>query len=303
MKLSIISGTANPNLAKAVASSLGVPLAVSKLERFPDNELYVQIDEDMGEHDVFLIQPTSPPATEYLFELLLLADACRRNGARRVTAVIPYFGYARQGRRVGKGEPLAARLVPDLLSWRIDRLITVDLHNPAIEGFFNLPFEHLSAVQVLAEAVRPELMRESVLVAPDLGAVKLAQRYADILDLPVAYAEKVRLSGREVKIRQLIGQIENRSPVLVDDIISTGNTMISTIEQLLNRGCKPHISVVASHGLFVEEALEKFSGFPIDKIIVTDSVRRDDIIAFLPLEAVTIKDILAETIKRLHCLS
>lgn len=176
MTLSIITGTGNPDLAKGVASSLATQLKASKTESFPDHELHVEIEEDVREHDVFPLQPTSAPVAEHLLELLLLADACRRNGARRVTAVIPYFGYARQDRRAKKGEPLAARLVAELLSSRIDRLITLDLHNPAIEGFFNLPVEHLSAVQIPAEAVQPALTQHSVLVAPDLGAVKLAQR-------------------------------------------------------------------------------------------------------------------------------
>jgi ribose-phosphate pyrophosphokinase len=303
MKLSLISGSANPHLAQGVASSLGIRLRASKKQSFPDDELHVEIEEDVREHDVFLIQPTSPPVSDHLLELLLLADACRRNGARRVTAVIPYFGYARQDRRAKKGEPLAAKLIADLLSTRIDRLITLDLHNPAIENFFSLPVEHLSAVQVLARAVQPVLSQDSVLVAPDLGAVKLAQRYADIVELPVAYAQKVRLSGREVEVRHLIGEIENRFPVLVDDIISTGNTMISTIRQLLERGCEPHITVVASHGLFVEKALEKFSRLPIGKIIVTDSVLRADTGGFLPLEVVSIKDMVAEAIERFRDLA
>jgi ribose-phosphate pyrophosphokinase len=303
MKLSLISGSANPNLAKGVASSLGTRLGAFGRQSFPDDELHVEIKEDVREHEVFLIQPTSPPVSDHLLELLLLADACRRNGARRVTAVIPYFGYARQDQRAKEGEPLAAKLIADLLSTRIDRLITLDLHNPAIEGFFSFPVEHLSAVQVLARAVQPVLSQDSVLVAPDLGAVKLAERYADILALPVAYAQKVRLSGRKVEVRQLIGEIENRFPVLVDDIISTGNTMFSTIQQLLERGCEPHITVVASHGLFVEKALEKFSRLPIDKIIVTDSVLRTDTGGFIPLEVVSIKDMVAEAIERFRALT
>jgi ribose-phosphate pyrophosphokinase len=270
------------------------------LEDFPDDEIYVRIQEEIHGDDVFLIQPTSAPVALHLLELMLLADACRRGGAARLTAVIPYYGYARQDRRVLAGETVAARVIADILRTGFDRVIAVDLHTAAIEGFFDIPLEHVSAVPLLAEALRPWVSREHVVVAPDLGAVKLAQRYADLLDLPVVYAHKVRMGGRKTRVHRIIGEVKGRAPLIVDDMISTGATMISTMAELLNRECSPHVTLAASHGLFVEEALERFSSFPVEGIWITDSVVPVKTNSSIPLHVAGIKDLIAEVITRLH---
>jgi ribose-phosphate pyrophosphokinase len=231
---------------------------------------------------------------------MLLADACRRGGAARLTAVIPYYGYARQDRRVLAGETVAARVIANILRTGFDRVIAVDLHTAAIEGFFDIPLEHVSAVPLLAEALRPSVSREHVVVAPDLGAVKLAQKYADLLDLPVVYAHKVRMSDRKTRVHRIIGEVKGRSPLIVDDMISTGATMISTMAELLNRGCSPRVTLAASHGLFVEEALQRFSSFPVEGIWVTDSVMPVKPHSSIPLHVAGIKDLIAEVILRLH---
>jgi ribose-phosphate pyrophosphokinase len=260
----------------------------------------VRIYKDIRGHDVFLVQPTSPPVAVHFLELMLLADACRRAGAGRLTAVIPYLGYARQDRREEQGETVAARLFADMLQTRIDRLIAVDLHNPTIEGFFNVPVEHLSAVPLLAHALRRSVSEDHIVVAPDLGAVRLAQRYADLLNLPVVYIHKIRVSGRKTRVHRVIGEVQGRSPIVVDDMISTGGTMISTIQELLERGCAPQITLVASHGLFVEKALERFSGFSVKKIFVTDSVSLIKVPASPPIHIASLKDLLAGAIRGLH---
>lgn len=218
----IILGRANPDLAEVVARLLGIVPGRCTVEPFPDGELHVVIYEVMRDRDVYVIQPISHPIGENLLELLLLGDACQRAGAERLTAVVPYFAYARQDRRTRGGEPVSARLIADLLSSRFGRIITIDLHNPAIEGFLTASVEHLSAVPHMAEALRPLLSREEVIVAPDLGAVKVAQWYGDIPDLPVAYVHKIRISGREVTVRNVTGEVADRVPIVVDDIISTG---------------------------------------------------------------------------------
>jgi ribose-phosphate pyrophosphokinase len=217
-KIVLLSGRAHPDLGAAVAAELGGEPGRCILETFPDDELRIEILEAVEGRQVFILQPTAPPAAEHLFELMLMADACKRAGASRVIAVVPYFGYARQDRRSHSGEPVGARLMAELMEQRIDRLVTVDLHTPSIEGFFRIPVEHLSAIELLAEAIRPELSPASVVVAPDLGAVKIARRYAELLDLPVAYVDKARLSGREVRAREVVGKVEARLPLLVDDI-------------------------------------------------------------------------------------
>jgi ribose-phosphate pyrophosphokinase len=299
MELTILTGRANVPLARAVAGELGVGIGRCIVRDFPDDELSVEVQETLQGHDVYLVQPTGPPVANHVLELLLISDACKRAGADRVTAVVPYFGYARQDRRVRRGEPVAARLLADLIGRRVDRIVTLELHNGAIEGFFDIPVEHLSAVPLLAEALRPALSGNPILVAPDLGAVKLAQRYAELLDLPVAHVQKVRLDGEKVRSNQVIGDVRGRAPVIVDDMISTGGTMLSAAEALLREGGLPEITLVATHGLFVGEAGKRLASGAIKRILVTDSLLLSGKTPFR-VEEVTLKSLLAEAILRLH---
>ncbi len=299
MDLTIMTGRANRRLAEVVALDLGIEPGRCIVEDFPDGEIRVEVSGPLQGHDVYIIQPTGPPVSTHLMELLLISDACRRSGAARLTAVIPYLGYARQDRRVRGTEPIGARLIADMLCTRLDGLITLDLHKPTIEGFFTIPIEHLSAIPLLAQETSKSTYGPRVLVAPDLGAVKLAQRYAEYLDLPVAYVQKVRLSGKEVSVRRVVGEVKCMAPILIDDMISTGGTMISSIEALLERGAESRITVVASHGLFVGDAGQRLSELPIDRVIVTDSLMRSDE-HLLPIQLVSINGLIADTIRRLH---
>jgi ribose-phosphate pyrophosphokinase len=298
-RLAIIAGRANRPLAEATAFALGIDLIRCTVDNFPDDELRIEIHESVRGRDVYVLQPTNPPVAEHVLELLLLADACQRAGAARVIAVIPYFGYARQDRRTHGRQPVSARLLADLLCTRFKRIVTVDIHNPSAEGFFTVPLEHLSAITLLVEIIRPLASEQAIIVAPDLGAVKLAQRYADLLDLPVAYVHKVRTSDRKVSVRRVIGEVKDRYPIVVDDMISTADTMISTFDALLDRGCAPEIIVAASHGLFVGDAVHRFASLPVRRMVVTDSVYRSSAIP-LPLEVVSLSQVLAEAIQRLH---
>jgi ribose-phosphate pyrophosphokinase len=301
MNLSIFSGSANPRLAEVIARNLEMSLGRVVLQRFPDGELHVEIQESVRGHDVYLIQPTSPPVEAHLLELLFLADACRRAGAAHLTAVIPYFGYARQDRRASGREPVSARLVADLLqSSGLQRVVAVDLHTTAVEGFFHIPVEHLSAVPLLAEAVRPLLPPNAVVVSPDLGAVKLAERYARFWQLPLAIVHKTRLSGEEVRVQRIVGDVRDRVPVVVDDMVSTGGTIQAAIQALLAAGCvSENLTVIASHGLFVGPAQERLGAVPIQRIFVTDSVARPASEP-LSLQVVSLGPLLAEAITRLH---
>lgn len=295
MKTLIFSGRANPELARNIAAELGSELGHCLIEDFPDGEIRVELGHPVQNADIFLVQSTCHLVGEHLLELLLMADACRRAGAGRLTAVIPYFGYARQDRRENGLVPVGAKLAADLMDTRMDRIIAVDLHNAAIEGFFAARLEHLSAVSLLAQALRPDLDDKAILVAPDLGAVKLAQRYGDLLGLPVAYIHKIRHSGEKVSARRVIGQVTGRKPVIVDDMISTGGTVVSAARALLEQGCLPEITVAASHGLLVGKAAEHLAELPIRKIVTTDSVRRSAI--DLPIATVGLGGIIAEHIK------
>ena len=301
MNLKILSGTANVKLAASIATALGVETIQRILQRFPDGELHVDVQETVRGQDVYLIQPSGPPVDKHLFELFLMADACRRAGAERLTAVIPYFGYARQDRRAHGREPVSARLVADLIQISgIERMITVDLHSRAVESAFALPLEHLSAVPMLAEAVRPAINRNTVIVSPDLGAAKLAEHYADLLDLPVAIIHKTRISGEQVKVRRIIGDVRDKEVLVVDDMISTGGTIEKAIQALLEAGCSSSgIKVAASHGLLVGTAADRLSQFPIQQIYLSDSLAPPKHF-HLPIKIVSLAPLLAEAIHSLN---
>jgi len=300
VSLVLIAGTSNPLLAEAVAARLEVRLAEREASRFPDGEMHVQVQASVRGCDVYLLQSAGPPAEEHLFQLLLLADACRRAGAARLTAVVPYLGYARQDRRATGREPVGARLVADLLAaGGLQRTVAVDLHSTALEGVFGMPLEHLTAVPLLSEALRPGLPDHGVIVAPDLGATKLAERYARLLRLPVALVHKRRLSGERVTVRDVTGEVRDRAPLVVDDMITTGGTVEAAIKAVLEAGCRPDVTVAATHGLFVGPAAERLRALPVKRLVTTDSVAPPDTGGLL-LERVSLAPLLAEAISRLH---
>jgi len=301
MEQTLFTGSANPHLAETLAAKLGTGLGALGINRFPDGELHVEIQETVRGHDVYLIQPTSPPVERHLLELLMLADAAHRAGAARLTAVIPYLGYARQDRRASGREAVGGRLIADLLAagGLLQRIVAVDVHSPAIEGFFGVPLEHLSAVPLLVESIRSYVTDDSVIVAPDLGAAKLAERYAKPLGLPTAVVHKTRLSGSEVSVRRLTGEVRGRTPIIVDDMISTGGTIEAAVSALLSERCEPDITVVASHGLFVGPSAERLITTPVRRLIVTDSVATPVLPEF-PLEVVGLATLLAQAVDRLH---
>ncbi len=273
MELTIFTGTANRPLGESLARALGRPLGKCQLERFPDGELHVELQEDVRGRNVCLVQPTSPPVGENLLELLLMADACWRGGAARLTAVVPYFGYARHDRRSRPGEALGGRLVADLLErGHFDRIVAVNLHTSSLEGCFAMPLEHLDAAPMLAEAVRPLAGPGAVVVSPDLGAVKLAERYARTLGLPLAIVHKRRESGANVSVQGLVGEVKGLRPIIIDDLISTAGTIAATAETVRKEGCADEITVVATHALLVGPAVERLSKVPIRRLISTDSV-------------------------------
>lgn len=300
MSLTVFAGSANVPLAVAVAKQLEVPLGSRRVQRFPDGELHVELQESVRGHDVYLLQPTSPPVEAHLLELWFLADACRRAGAAHLTAVVPYFGYARQDRRASGREAVGARLIADLFAASgLQRLVAVDLHSASLEGFFAIPVEHLSAVPLLADAVGPLLAPNTVVVAPDLGAVKLAEHLARCLHLPMAIVDKERLTGEEVRVRRVVGRVEGCPVLVVDDMISTGGTVQAAIQALMAAGCAPEVTVAASHALFVGPAVARLRELPIRRLVATDSVAAPEQLPF-PVHTVSLAPLLAEAIRRLH---
>lgn len=297
MTLTVVSGSANVPLATSVAHELGVELCGRTLQRFADGELHVEVEQSVRGHDVYVIEPTSHPVDEHLMELLFLADACRRAGAARLTAVVPYFGYARQDRRASGREAVGAAVIASLIEAAgFSRIVAIDLHAPEIEGFFRIPLEHLSATRLLAEAVRTT--SDSVIVAPDLGAVKLAERYQSCLHLPVVVLHKTRISGSDVSLRSIIGDVKDRAPIIVDDMITTGGTIEAAVKGLLEAGCKPNVSVLATHAVFVGPAVARLRALPIQQLIGTNSVETSELPAHF--QVVNLAPMIAETIGRLN---
>jgi ribose-phosphate pyrophosphokinase len=300
MEIKIFSGSANLPLATAVCQTLGIKLGNRTLERFPDSELHIELQENVRERDVYLIQPTSPPVDQHLLEIIFLADACRRASAGRLSAVLPYFGYARQDRRARGREPVGARVIADLLETAgVQRVIAVDLHSAATEAAFSIPLEHLSAIPLLSEALRPCIDRDTVIVSPDLGAVKLAERYATSLGLPVVILHKRRLSGEEVAVHSVVGDVKGRRVVIVDDMISTGGTIEAAVKTLLAAGSASQMIVVATHALLAGSAVRQLLALPIDRLLTTDSVAMVRDIE-LPMQVLSLAPLIADVITRLH---
>ena len=296
--MTLFTGRANPGLANLVARRLDMPLGNIIVEDFPDGELHVELGETVRGNDVYIIQPTSPPVAANVFELLLISDACRRAGAARVTAVTPYFGYARQDRNSSGRGPISAKVVADMFAAaNIDRVIVMDLHNPSIEGFFGPVLVHLTAIPVLAEAVLAS--RSSVIVSPDLGGVKIAQQFAAILGLPVAIIHKERISGTSVTAHSITGNVKGQRALIVDDMVSTGATIEAAASALIDAGCEQQITVAAVHGLLVGPAVDRLERLNLKRIYLTNSVPKTKA-GILPLEEVDISFLLSDAIRRVY---
>jgi len=293
----LVVGSASPHLGQALAQALGVPVAACERERFPDGELHIEVTDSVRGRTVVLVQSLSAPVGEHLLEMLLLADACWRSGAARLEAVVPYVGYARQDRRGRPGEPLGGRLVADLLSQgRFARVLVVDLHSPALEGCFGAPLEHLTALPLPADALRPSVTDTSVVVAPDLGAVKRAEALARLLGRPWAVIHKVRLSGEEVHASGLMGEVRGRRPILVDDMVSTGGTLVAAAGTLRDAGCADDFTVVTTHALLVGPAIERLRTLPLTRLVSTDSVEPQSGLPFRH-EVVTLAPLIARALR------
>jgi ribose-phosphate pyrophosphokinase len=295
----LIAGTANAALANEIAHALGHPLSSCGLERFPDGEISVHLDEPVRGHPVFIIQSTSPPVTENLFELLALVDACRRAAAGRVTAVVPYFGYARADKRHARREPITASMVANLLqAVGLNHLITLDLHAAQIEGFFHLPVDNLTAVPALCDQIKNLLLPGTMVVSPDEGRVKMASDYAQRLGAEVAVLHKQRKSGTETRIIKVIGEVRDRPCLIIDDMISTGGTIEQAVAALLNAGARPEIRVAATHGVLVAGARSALTHPALKEIHVTDTMpsHHQD---WPQLKVVSIAPLLAAAIQRL----
>lgn len=295
----VLAGNAHPALAGAVAEQLGTELGETTVERFPDGEAHVVVHEPVRGGDVYLVQPTGPPADAHLVELALLADACRRADADRITAVVPYFGYARGDRRSTGGEAVATRVAADIAGAGLHRMIVVDPHTPALEAAAPVPLESVSAVPLLADALAARLPAHPVVVAPDLGAVKLAERFGAALGVPAAFVRKTRRSAATVEAAGVVGEVRGRTPVVVDDMISTGGTIEAAVGVLADAGAEPDVRVAATHGLLVGDAAARMAALPLRELVISDSLPPADDLP-VPCHVVSLAGRLAAAISRLH---
>lgn len=297
--LVIVPGSAHPALAAEIGRVLGATSLIVELERFPDGELTVSLLAPVSGRTAVIVQPTGPSVDAHLIELLALADACRRAAARRVVAVIPYLGYARGDRRHGRRTPIMASLTARLLEASgVSHVVTVDLHAPQIEGFFEIPVDDLSPFPALLEAVRPHLPPDVVVVSPDLGRIGLANRYADELHADVAVVQKRRLSGRETATLQIVGDVRDRPCLIVDDMITTGGTVAGCVDALERSGARSGVLVAATHGLFVADAVERLDHAGVDKVWVTDTLPQAGTLA-IDRTVVPIAPLIATAIQQL----
>jgi ribose-phosphate pyrophosphokinase len=298
--VTIITGSANPALAQAIAQQLGTELGGCALERYPDGEVSVEIGSSVRGQCVFLVQQTSPPVNDNLLELLALADACRRDGAARITAIVPFLGYGRADKRQNRREPIMARVIADFMEIvGIGQMITVDLHAPQAEGFFRIAVDTLTAVPTLCGALRGRISADLTIVPPDVGRVEVATQYAEqCLGAPIVVVHKQRVSGSETKVSRVVGDVSRRVCLIVDDMISTGGTIAETVAALLAAGARPEMMVAATHGVFTGPAREKLSHPTISAIFVTDSVAvvEDD---WPQLHVVSIAPVIAAAMRRL----
>jgi len=300
--LRILSGNANPGLARAIASELGIAVSRMEVGRFEDGEIWVRIEESVRGADVFLIQPTCPPTSESIMELLIILDALKRASARRTTAVIPYYAYARQEKKLKPREPISAKLVADLITVAgADRILAVDLHVQSIQGFFNLPVDHLPAGPILAEdLVRRSLTGpDTVVVSPDVGGVGTAKALADRLNASLAIIAKRRPDVNQVQILQVIGELEGKRAVLVDDIIDTGGSIVSAAEAVQESGVS-EVYAYATHPVFSGSAVDRLQASSIREVVVTDTIPLPESKRRPKIRVLSIAPVLAEAIRRVH---
>jgi ribose-phosphate pyrophosphokinase len=301
-RLAVFAGTSNTALAQKVTEYLGVPMGAARVSRFPDGEILVKLEEDVRGRDVFIIQPTCQPTNDALMELLIFIDCARRASAERITAVVPYYGYARQDRKDEGRTPITAKLVANLITEAgANRMLTVDLHANQIQGFFDIPVDNLYAEPVLSQHFMEFGWEDLALVSPDVGNTKRARRYAQRLGGELAIVDKRRVSGEVVEHGRIIGDVKGKTVLMMDDMISTAGTLCSAALCCREAGAK-EVFVGATHPVLCGRAIENLKNAPIDRIVVTDTVpvSDDKLGAIGKVTVLTISQMVGEAIHRIH---
>ena len=302
--LKIFAGNSNKNLAEEIGRYLNMSLGQIDVFRFPDGEINVKIEESVRGEDVFIIQSTCPPANEYLMELLIMIDALRRASAGRITAVVPYYGYARQERKTKPREPITAKLVANLLvSAGANRILTMDLHAGQIQGFFDIPVDHLEAVSILSNYFKKKDLDKIVVVSPDVGGTARAREFSGRLAKPIAIIDKYRSAFDEVEIMHIVGEVKDKTAIIVDDLIDTAASIIRGTQALLNAGAK-EVYVCATHPVFAGPAKERIEKSLQDslfkEVVVTNTIPIDNNKSIPGIKILSVAEIFAEAINRIH---
>jgi ribose-phosphate pyrophosphokinase len=297
----VFYGTSNPALGDAVCKYLEIVAGCAKIDRFPDGEKVIRVEDDVRGRDCYVVQSTCRPVDENLMELLIYLDCLQRASANRVTAVIPYFGYARQDRKDEGRVPITAKLVANLITIAgASRVLAVDLHAPQLQGFFDIPVDHLSGEIVLSRYFKGKKIDNLTVVSPDVGNIKTAAKYAEHLGGKLAIVHKRRISGSEVEVGQIIGEVKGKNVLMCDDIIATAGTIYSAAKLVKDKGAEK-VYVGATHGVFATHALQRLADAPIDEIVVTDTIPLTDEVKKLEnIKVLSVAPMLGEAIKRIH---
>lgn len=300
--MKLISGNSNQPLAKAMAKYLGLTLTDASIRRFSDNEIFVEVQENVRGEDVFLIQSTSSPANDHLMEMMITLDALKRASARRITVVIPYFGYARQDRKPGPRTPITAKLVANLITEAgADRILTVDLHAGQIQGFFDIPVDHLYARPVIVEDIKAQFkdLENIVIVSPDVGGVVRARSLAGKIGAGLAIVDKRRERANASEVMNIIGEVEGRDCILFDDIVDTAGTLCNAATALMDQGAKS-VSAYVTHGVLSGPAVERVEKSLLKSLVVTDSIDMPDAVQKCKnIRTLSIAPLLAEGVRRI----
>ena len=300
-KLALVTGNAHIDLAKDICKCLKIKLSDCLVGRFSEGEIRVKVEANIRGKDVFVIQPTCPPVNDNLMELLIVIDALKRASAKRITAVVPYYGYARQDRKDQPRVPITAKLVANLITVAgANRVLTMDLHAGQIQGFFDIPLDHLFAVGVFVDYFEKLKLKDLVIVSPDVGGIKMARAYAKRLSAGLAIVDKRRISPESTEAGHILGDIEGKKVILVDDMVSTGSSLIEAVEILAKRGAK-EIRAAITHGVLCGSAIERIDKSKnLKELLITDSIPLDDNKKHPRIQVLSIAGLLGEAIKRIH---
>jgi len=299
-ELRLLAGDANPELAKKIGEALGEPVSAMRITRFADGEYDVKIAESVRGADVFLLQPTCQPVSENLIQLFIILDALRRASAGRVTAVIPYYGYARKEKKTQARDPISAKLMADIITLAgANRVIALDLHADAIQGFFDIPVDHLTAEKLIVDYIGKLHLPNAVIVSPDIGGAKRVGDVARLLDLPIAFAYKRRPKDDVVSEQRVVGEVDGMDAVIVDDLISTGGTLVGVSHALRAEGATS-VRVLATHGVLAGDAVDKLVNSHLEEIVITDSIPLPPAKQHPKIKVLSVAPLLAEAIRRVH---